>query len=432
MCFPIPRSGALVLATLTAISAYSQLTLDLEPSEYNGYNISCAGLRDGAIDLTVSGGTPPYHFEWSTGASTEDVADLSAGYYRVGVTDNASNSEEAEITLTEPDGIKIEIVPYEYPNGYNISCYNCYNGSIAVTTTGGVTPYSYLWRDGATTEDRIGLGADNFQFVMTDANGCEVPSDIFSLRQPDRNDWTMDGNAGTNPPTQYLGTSDNKDVVFKTNGADRLKLLSTGEVRLPSLASGGYGLLIADGNGGLKILTGGGGGTEYGEGCPAGDRLPWLLCGNEISSGQFLGTINEMPLALKTNDVTRIFIRSDGKVGIGTVPPVGAIDQYRLFVEDGIVTRDVLVKLGTWPDYVFNEGYGLMPMDELRRYLQAYKHLPGVPSAAELEAKGGVEVGDMQRRLVKVVEEQALYILELEEQLDALRQRVMRLETSNH
>ncbi|MEB2342651.1 MAG: hypothetical protein OZ932_11690, partial [Flavobacteriia bacterium] len=94
-----------------------------------------------------------------------------------------------------------------------------------------------------------------------------------------------------------------------------------------------------------------------------------------------------------------------------------------LFVEDGIATRDVLVKLGAWPDYVFSEDYRLMPLGELRAFLRKNKHLPGIPSAAELEAKQGVELGDMQRKLVQVVEEQALYILELEARIKALEER---------
>jgi len=58
----------------------------------------------------------------------------------------------------------------------------------------------------------------------------------------------------------------------------------------------------------------------------------------------------------------------------------------------------------------------------MRDYINLHKHLPGIPSAAELEEKGGVEVGDMQARILQVVEEQALYILQLEERLRALEQ----------
>ena len=116
-------------------------------------------------------------------------------------------------------------------------------------------------------------------------------------------------------------------------------------------------------------------------------------------------------------------INSDGKVGIGTVP-LGPVDGYRLYVEDGITCRDVLVKLGEWPDYVFTPSYELMPLADLRTYLTENHHLPGIPSAAVVAEAGGLEVGRMQTDLLRVVEEQALYILQLEERLRAIEQRL--------
>ena len=123
-------------------------------------------------------------------------------------------------------------------------------------------------------------------------------------------------------------------------------------------------------------------------------------------------------------------IGKNGKVGIGTTPDAAAVGDYRLFVENGIVCRDVLVKLGAWPDYVFQPSYALMPLAEMRVFLRRNKHLPGIPSAAELEAKQGVEVGDLQARMLKVVEEQALYILQMEEKLHGVEQRLRVLEAS--
>ena len=123
---------------------------------------------------------------------------------------------------------------------------------------------------------------------------------------------------------------------------------------------------------------------------------------------------------------------TQGRVGIGTAPPAsGPIGDYRLFVENGIACRDVPVKLGAWPDYVFETEYDLMPLDELREFLFKEKHLPGIPSAAEVAAKGGLEVGKMQTDLLRVVEEQAIYILQLEERLGLMEQRLGALENSN-
>jgi len=422
---------------LAGFDAHTQaLTLQLDAPAHNGYHVSCNSGKDGAIDLTITGGTPPYTIEWSTGATTEDVANLSAGYYRVGVTDNAGLSGSAEITLTEPEKFTAALVAYEWPSGYNIYCNGCYNGSIDLSVTGGVAPYAYAWGDGPTAEDRSNLGAGSYKVTVTDANGCEVDGGSIYLTEPERDDWTMGGNAGTNPPTQYLGTSDNKDVVFKSNGLERFKVKANGEISLLGSATDA-GPLYLDVDG---VLRGGGfpdldpvpsypcaNSLVYPYWRTNGNTFPYPLCPGLVPR---LGTRNAHPVHFITNDETWMILSVDGKLGIGATPPSGAINGYRLFVEDGIATRDVLVKLGSWPDFVFDDGYGLMPLKELRAFLSEHRHLPGIPSALELEAKDGFEVGEIQRRLVQVVEEQALYILELEERLEAMEQRMQALEAS--
>jgi hypothetical protein len=66
--------------------AYAQpLSLSLTPSDYNGRNVSCFGAHDGAIDLEITGGQPPYDIAWSTNETTEDIDSLAAGYYIVRV-----------------------------------------------------------------------------------------------------------------------------------------------------------------------------------------------------------------------------------------------------------------------------------------------------------------------------------------------------------
>ncbi|MCB0781491.1 MAG: SprB repeat-containing protein, partial [Flavobacteriales bacterium] len=383
-----------------------------------------------------SGGTPPYSFEWSTGASTEDVSGLPAGYYRVAVYDSNSGIAEGELTLEEPGALKPSAEAFEYPNEYNVSCHSCYNGMIDVSAFGGVAPYTYLWKDGSMVEDRTGLGARDYTVTVSDANECSAEPITLTLREPERNDWTMTGNTGTNPSWQYLGTADNKDLVFRTNGQQRLRLTSAGEIKVDALSfNEGYKLVMVDSTGSLKLLNSNALLADLDDetktGCPQWDTWPWTMCGNQVLSENFIGSINNEDLRFKTNNELRVVIDTEGKVGIGSAPPAGAITQYRLFVDDGIQTRDVRVHAGPfWPDFVFEPDYGLLSFDELRLHLQELRHLPGIPSAAELEEKGGVELGDMQRRLLQVVEEQALYILQLEERLRALEQRTDALETS--
>ena len=110
---------------------------------------------------------------------------------------------KADITLTEPEALKVFADPLVYPNGKNISCFECYNGSIDLQVSKGTPPYSYVWQDAAiTTQDRSGLGAKSYEVMVTDANGC-VEKAAIALEQPESNDWKMGGNAGTNPTHSF-------------------------------------------------------------------------------------------------------------------------------------------------------------------------------------------------------------------------------------
>lgn len=422
----LPFLGFLLLTGAGTISA-QPLELNLTPTDYNGQHVSCFGSRDGALDLEITGGQPPYTIAWSTGETTEDIDSLAAGYYIVRVLDAYSTEAFAEITLSEPRKLEVEMVAFTYPGGLNISCNNCYNGSIALTVEGGTAPYSYLWNDGATVEDRSGLGSANFEVEVTDQNQCVHRTASVFLREPERDDWTNSGNAGTVPGTHYLGTSDNKDLVLKTNGAESFRLLSTGELKAIGLATPSkYSTLFADSNGVLKSWASMNAemineGILPKPGCPKWEAVPWTLCGNYVWDGNFLGTTNARALVIKTHGITRMIIDKDGKVGIGVEPPIGSTSIYQLYVHEGIMTRDVKVTINTFNDHVFAPEYDLMSLDELRHYLAEHRHLPGIPSESEIKAGEGVELGEFQMKMLKVAEEQALYILELQEQLEALK-----------
>ncbi|MBX2978230.1 MAG: SprB repeat-containing protein [Flavobacteriales bacterium] len=401
-------------------AAAQALSASLTPSDNNGFAISCFGESDGSITANVSGGTPPYAYAWSHGDSVAQVSNLPAGYYKLIVLDSDTGRVEVDITLMQPPVLKVNLTPSLYPNDYNISCWNCFNGSLQTAVTGGVVPYQYEWNDGAVTSTRTGLGHKfGYMVVVVDANGCEVKSQRINLTQPDQEGWLKGGNSGTDASTHYLGTADSTDFVLKAGGTEQLRLLASGGIKM-GLSSGVLGL---DENGELRSLFDKPWCLE-----PGSDGVSaWYTCGNIVNTNgtNFIGTVNNVRLPFHTNNVQRMVISTSGKVGIGTEPPGGPVDEYRLFVEDGIATRDVLVKLGNWPDYVFADSYRLMPLSELREFLKRNKHLPGIPSAAMLEEQGGVALGEMQRNLVRTVEEQALYILELEE-------RVKRLEKALH
>jgi len=110
----------------------------------------------------------------------------------------------------------------------------------------------------------------------------------------------------------------------------------------------------------------------------------------------------------------------NSNVGIGTTTP----GDYKLAVAGKIHCTEVVVEaLSSWPDYVFDKGYKLMPVKELEQYVTANKHLPGIPDAQTVSEKG-VSVGEMNAQLLKKVEELTQYII-------LLNQRIEKLESQN-
>lgn len=111
----------------------------------------------------------------------------------------------------------------------------------------------------------------------------------------------------------------------------------------------------------------------------------------------------------------RMLINENGQVGIGTETIGDA--NYRLFVETGIRTRKVQVDQTTWPDYVFDQQYKLPTLKEVEAFIQKNKHLPDMPSAAEVE-KNGIDLGANQANMLKKIEELTLYVIEQNKKIE--------------
>jgi len=222
------------LIFIFAASVMSAQTLDISftTSDYNGFGVSCFTARDGWITVTATGGTPPYTYSWSNGEGNDTISNLSTSYYAVVVTDDAGAVIEGGLNLSAPELLSVELTSPLYPNDFNVSCWHCFNGSISTTVNGGVTPYTYVWDDAPTTQNRTSVGGGIlYKVTVTDANGCTAVQDI-TLTEPERSDWTMTGNTGSNPATHYIGTADNVDLVFKTNSVEGMRLKANGNLQI--------------------------------------------------------------------------------------------------------------------------------------------------------------------------------------------------------
>ncbi|MEQ8575804.1 MAG: cell surface protein, partial [Fulvivirga sp.] len=112
----------------------------------------------------------------------------------------------------------------------------------------------------------------------------------------------------------------------------------------------------------------------------------------------------------------RMVVAPNGNVGIGSINPA-----HKLDVNGTIHASEVLVDLNfPGPDYVFEEDYPLSSLSEIESYIKANKHLPEVPSAAQMKEEG-VNIVQMQMLLLKKVEELTLHVIDLKKENSLLR-----------
>lgn len=132
-------------------------------------------------------------------------------------------------------------------------------------------------------------------------------------------------------------------------------------------------------------------------------------------------------LILRTNGTNRMFIDGNGNVSIGTEQVAAG---YRMSIEGKVMCEELKVQTSTaWPDYVFTDRHMLLSLDAFEKKIKEHGHLPGFPSAAQVEANG-FEVGDMQARLVEKIEELTLYVIELDKQIKKLHEENEKLRSS--
>ncbi|GAB5554991.1 MAG: hypothetical protein Sapg2KO_45820 [Saprospiraceae bacterium] len=134
-------------------------------------DVNCNGGNDGAIDISIAGGSGSYAYVWDfQNAITEDLDNLPAGSYTVTVTDNTTAQTLIEtFTVSEP----ATAVSIDNPTAVNISCFGESTGSIQITASGGTGALSYTWNAGlAATASQSNLPAGTYEVTVADVNLC--------------------------------------------------------------------------------------------------------------------------------------------------------------------------------------------------------------------------------------------------------------------
>lgn len=207
--------------------------------------ITCPGINNGSANVTVSGGTVPYEYKWSTGATTSAISNLQPGTYTVTVIDAGGCSSTATTTVANKNPIQIVLDPA------NPICAGDLNGAIAASASGGNGGFIYRWNTGATTNTIAGLGAGIYTVTATDVRGCSASA----------TDTLLPGsNLTTKPigvPVSCPGNADGFALVEVTGGVLPYTFnwaVGGSNNTISKLAPGIYRVTVTDGKGCTKIV----------------------------------------------------------------------------------------------------------------------------------------------------------------------------------
>ncbi len=142
-------------------------------------DLSCNADNNAQATAHITGGTPPYHVQWSNGVYGTENKNLIAGNYVVYITDSYGCDASEEVTVNQPETLQIHVDLVDDPD-----CFGGNDGAISLSIEGGTPPYTYAWNTGATTSTLENLSAGTYTFSLNDAMGCATATEI-TLTEPD-------------------------------------------------------------------------------------------------------------------------------------------------------------------------------------------------------------------------------------------------------
>ena len=261
---PKNLSSGIYSVTITDSLGCKLISPDIQLDAENIFNIGiiqkinpgCYGSDNGKISLYVTGGTPPYKYNWNTGDTEPAINNLTDGDYYCTITDAALCYKVfGPVSLKQPDSLKASINALD-----NVTCIGEENGLIEIKTTGGTPPYSFIWSNYAgdyinLSDDIYNLKAGIYKVRIFDSKGCQKTLDSIRINTLDSIALRVDSIRHVN----CSGTIDGYIQVSAYNGYGQYYYFwNTGDDytdHIDSLSTGVYGITATDDFGCKQILN---------------------------------------------------------------------------------------------------------------------------------------------------------------------------------
>jgi len=278
--------------------------------------------------------------------------------------------------------------------------------------------------------------------------------------------WGLGGNAGINPASQYIGTTDAQPLAFRTNNQERMRVTPDGHVLIGATTDDGDGEVLQVGGAqsidvgstssaplsistnniyspfvelsnintavgasiGMRYYNANGLVAQFFAGGPTNPYMPNGFAFHDLSGGGFdFVSANPSGFISWGNNFHNfggskmIFYPTSGNLLIGSTTDNGSRLQVvgNASVNGTITTKVVKVTPNGWSDYVFDSTYHLPALSEVSQYVRAHRHLPDIVSAAQVE-QNGLDLGESQAAQLKKIEELTLYMIDLNRKVEEL------------
>ncbi|WP_159584756.1 hypothetical protein [Marinoscillum sp. 108] len=352
-------------------------------------------------DKVGIGLNPSAQFQIRAGTSATSYFNGAAIY------NNAGNAIRSSLSVTSDDNGRINLYNNSTSlkvliNSYGDSYLN--GGSLGIGTNSPNDGLVHIYRNATTG----GIGS-----VNTANAGLRIQDNGSSLY--------IDGNTLYTSGNMVLGTLNNTTFSVGTNDTERLRIDSNGNVGFgTSSPSNSLVHIYRDATiGGIETPNTSNSGLRIQDN---GHNL--YIDGNSLftTGNMFLSTINNTFFSIGTNNSERIRINANGNVGIGTI----TTGTHRLAVEGSIGAREIKVEANGWSDFVFENDYDLPTLEEVEQHIDENGHLPEIPSEAEV-AENGINLGEMDAKLLQKIEELTLYLIEQNKELKTAQTEILEL-----